>query len=925
MAYSYPEVKNFNGLFLQKNSFTVPDGALEQAKNVVIAKDGIVTKRRGFYEYYNPGVDTLNNVALYDRKLIAVLSDKIQSYTDIGVPTDPNKTGSASTFTGETVSLSGDRVSRFAQSNKNLYFTTDNGVFKIESSTTGATSVQKAGTPPALDLTATVSNTTTGVFPGDSQVNYRVIFGKRDANDNLLLGAPSDFLALTNSKVTAVSWTRTSNVVTVTSTSHGLVVGQTIAVSGSSGGTPEVDAGDYAIVSTPTADTFTFAHTGADDGSGNTLDYSPTVEVSLEFSVPSEINAVSQGYFYQIYRTEASGSETSDAGTTYKFVDEIAVSGTDISNGFATYDDVINEVLLGAELYTNPNSREGELQANDRPPLVDDIEFYKNHLIYAKATTRHSISLDLIDNGSLSNGDIVEVHVGATQRDYTATTGVPGANEFKISTSTSVGASLRETAQNLVKAINRDSSSLIYARYISSPVGDVPGRMRFQAKGFGDPIKLAVTSGGGDAFSPTLTTDKEDNVSDNEDKPNTIFVSKIQEPEAVPLLNSLNIGRANAAILAIRSLRDSLIVLKEDGVYRVTGDTFNAFSATPLDTTVVCRAPSSVKVLNNQVIFLSNQGVCLVTESSVQIISRTIEDVIQPILSKDDLDTNTSAVAYESERLYLLSTLGLNETTNTVVYAYNILNDTWTTWDTLFTQAVVGPSDTLYMVTTQDVIARERKQQTLVDYTGQNYSTTVNSVASDSLSANITSASAVPEKGDVLVKDNVFTRIASVTGSGPAYDVTFQSITNLEAADTPILYSKYDSTWKLAPFHGGMVGRMKQFAQMQMHFKNSAPSRLEIAFQGYTFGGSSEVEWSNPLQFDGWGLFPWGFLPWGQEDGVNLSEQTKASGVCRVYVPRFAQRTTFLQPVVEHKAAGEQINLQAVTFAVRPYQERVSR
>jgi hypothetical protein len=118
---------------------------------------------------------------------------------------------------------------------------------------------------------------------------------------------------------------------------------------------------------------------------------------------------------------------------------------------------------------------------------------------------------------------------------------------------------------------------------------------------------------------------------------------------------------------------------------------------------------------------------------------------------------------------------------------------------------------------------------------------------------------------------------------------------------------------------------MKQYAQMQLHFKNNAPTRLSVSFSSYSYGGSEEVDWVNILSFAGWGQFPWGFLAWGQEDGINLTQFTQPSPVCRVYIPKFAQRSTFIQPIIEHRVGGEQINLQAMTFAVRPYLERVSR
>lgn len=52
MAYSYPEIRTFSGLFLQQNSFDVPDGAMEVAENVVIQNDNQISKLFGFYTYY---------------------------------------------------------------------------------------------------------------------------------------------------------------------------------------------------------------------------------------------------------------------------------------------------------------------------------------------------------------------------------------------------------------------------------------------------------------------------------------------------------------------------------------------------------------------------------------------------------------------------------------------------------------------------------------------------------------------------------------------------------------------------------------------------------------------------------------------------------------------------------------------------------
>jgi hypothetical protein len=490
---------------------------------------------------------------------------------------------------------------------------------------------------------------------------------------------------------------------------------------------------------------------------------------------------------------------------------------------------------------------------------------------------------------------------------------------------------LQETAQAIVKAINRDPSSLIYAQYVSG-ANDIPGKMRFQAKGFTAAMYLrANTTTAGGAFSPTLPASFAAGTqvySRNDSLPHVFFSSKQNEPEAVPLVNSFTVGAKNKSIVRVHALRDSLIILKEDGVYRVTGDNTSNFNVTLLDSTVQILASSSSDVLNNQVVFLSNQGVCLVTESSVQIISRKIEDVIQPILGQSGLSGQTGGVSYESERLYLITTTDPNSTTATKTYAYNTLTDSWTTWTPLFKQAVIGPGDVLYLISTDNEILKERKKQTRIDFCEQNYPVTVGSVSVDTMSCQLTMPSGVvPQEGDVVVKSSVINSISDtpILVSANVYSVEFSRGSNLINADTPILYSRYESIIKTSPFHAGLVGRSKQFAQMQIHARDNSVSKLLITFVGNTYGSSEEIEWTAPSPSGGWGQFPWGFVPWGQTSAINLTQGTTPAPIVRVWIPKFQSRNTFIQPYIVHREASEALNFQALTFSVRAYSERVTR
>lgn len=1004
MPYQYPEIKKFLGLFLQKNSFTVPEGAMETALNIIINDDDVINKVRGRYKYFTPNSGTLNNLFLYEQKLLAIFNNKISYFTDTG--SAPNITGTESVLSGETVLVTAPRKSRSTQESGNLYFTTENGVLKLDAYNS---KIYPTGAPSALDLTATFDSAN-GIFPGDSSVAYRILFGRRDANDNLILGAPSDTLVLSNVKQEGVTWSRTTNVVTVSfGVGHNIVTGMTIEVTASTGATP-VAAGNY-LITGYTATTFTFAETAAN--SSGDLDYIVARQPILEFSVPTQISTTADNYFYQIYRTSFTSSANVSPVPDFRLVEEILLTSAQITSGTVFYTDFVEDTLVSsaAELYTNPNSQEGELQANSQPPKCQDLTEFKNYVIYSNCITRHLLTISVVAPGDLASGDFVETKVDATTRRYVARTGVGNstvtsdsgsiagttvtvnylahgfstgytifvsnakgtgtlpsgfytltgatANSFTFvvsvapltltsldfqgdtdgtnsifqldNTNSSVAAQLRNTAKGLVKAINRDASSLIYARYTSA-LTDTPGQILLSAKGFTGQIFLrANTTTAGGAFAPPLPNSFAAGTqvfSRNDQRPNSSFFSKLSEPEAVPLANEFLAGPKNEAILRVFALRDSVIYITEGGIYRGTGDGPFNFTVTALDTTIKPIAGDSAYLLNNQVFVLSNQGVCAVSESSVQILSRKVENIFEPIVGSPNISTATCAVAYESDRSYRISTLEPNVDTKNKTFLYNVLNDTWTESDKLFDAAIVGPSDTMFS-TTGNVIYKERKNGNRLDYCDQNFSVTVASVSADKLSATISSPSTVPAIGDIIVKNNVFSRIKSVAGSSPTYTVEFYRQTNLVAADAPQIYKAYTSIVKMSPFHAGAVGRAKQFAQLQLHTRSAQITRLRILFTGPVFGGSEEVSWTigevGSITQGGWGEIPWGFFPWGLEDGINTIYKTEPAPIIRIYVPRFQQRSTYIQAYFEHSDAGETMDIQALSWAVRGYGERVTK
>lgn len=178
---------DFKGLYTYANPLSqVPPGACTIAQNLVGDRPGIGETRRGF-EFYG---DTLPSGAVkafdYVTRLLFYCSGGELVY-------DSDGAGTWTTYSGTYSPPSGGFLNS-TQSNGNFYFTTNNGVYKI-AGLTGTP--QLAGVPEGLDVTLAVNGTGTAV-PTNSQVAYALVWGYLDANNNLILGAPTQWAFYTN-------------------------------------------------------------------------------------------------------------------------------------------------------------------------------------------------------------------------------------------------------------------------------------------------------------------------------------------------------------------------------------------------------------------------------------------------------------------------------------------------------------------------------------------------------------------------------------------------------------------------------------------------------------------------------------------------------------------------------------------------------
>jgi hypothetical protein len=249
-------------------------------------------------------------------------------------------------------------------------------------------------------------------------------------------------------------------------------------------------------------------------------------------------------------------------------------------------------------------------------------------------------------------------------------------------------------------------------------------------------------------------------VSDNEETPNRVFYSKLGQPEAVPLVNYIDIGPKDQEVKRILALRDSLFVLKEDGVYIITGTTAPNFSARLLDGSSAITAPDTAMVLNNKIYCLTDDGIVSISESGVEVVSRFIENKIFDIANvRHPYKTLSFGVSYDKDRAYLIWMP--SKTTDTVAtqcYRYNIFTQTWTRWTLSATCGIVNNAqEKMYLGSgNSNYIFEERKNGDRTDYADISLVKSINNAAISGTTIELSNVVGVAV-GDVLVQSQTVT------------------------------------------------------------------------------------------------------------------------------------------------------------------------
>lgn len=657
-----------------------------------------------------------------------------------------------------------------------------------------------------------------------------------------------------------------------------------------------------------------------------------TRNVNVTFTIP---NNVTTTMAYNIYRSVVSASAATDPSDELQLVLTGNVTPTDITNRFFTVLDAVPESELGAALYTN-SGQQGISQANNIPPLANDVCFFFGYVIYGAATTQQKFLLSLLSAEptlGIQVGDTFTVKTGTTTEIYTgAVAENVAAKEFEVFTGGDPGSDILSTKESLIRVINR-ASVLVYAydATTNSNAASLPGDFFLQEQNISR-IPFGVASSRSTCWSPALTVTPSDNPSLAGGGLGMGFCSKFQQPESVPVANTINVGNPSFEWLRCLPLRNSVIVLKADGCFQLTGSVF-PFTVTTLDLGTILVAPESATVMSNQVFAYTNQGAVAITETGPGIISRPIENLLQVISSylHPNFQRETFGTSYETDRKWLMSTISTKDDFSniTISYVYDTITQTWTTYEYPINIWDMFESPTehrLYVASgdsTYPFLFQERKTFTTVDFADIELPITIVSFSGKTITVDSTTNATVgwtlaqfdpegPDAAALILNKSVITEIVDGT------HLTVADLVTWDLSGSPVITRTEQPipiSVAFAPIIGGVTGQegnpgiVKFFQEIQAFFQ-------QLDFDAITFRFSSDLNAaSQPIRLipgaatRGWGSDGWGNGPWGGGPAIAQS--------LRTYIPLGARRAHWLNIELELSQALTQFTFAGLVLTYR--------
>jgi hypothetical protein len=954
------------GLFTSPNNVSaVPVGALSEADNVVIDRPDIVESRRGQTQYGEPldiGEGIVDKLFSFNNRLIVNYNNHL-AY-------DSNNQGLWVEYDGIYEPANENYLMRSVESNRNFYFNDSNGVQKIDDVTQNP---RPAGMPEALGGRATLTGTG-GFLLANSAVAYRMIWSQQDANNNLVRGAPSSRLIVRNATPDNVDVSLSFTIPDGITVNDQYSIYRSFATINAA---DEPTDNLFLVVSlSPTgpeiaAKTFTFVDITPADLLNETLYTSPSQQgiANANFQPPlcTDMDLFKGSVWYanttQKQRKVLTLTTAGLPNFGFTTISTVKVNSTTTLNGMVSTtnlhvgmgvfgtgiqaDTEITEIISSSSVrISKPATSTGFSATIFRDYIsVDGVKFY------ASSTNTPASNLFRLEDGYTPGINI----------DITANNLVDTIN--RSPTNSSVYAYYRSDSTNLpgrMEFISRGFSGGIFEIYSSAdPATFVPNLGNPQlilniATNNPPVINVRTTAGlntgdivtiSGSNSTPSIDGDwtvtvnnaiqftlsspfidvtgagnagtwiiKNKIVFSSADvNQNRVYVSKNQEPEAVPLYSYFDIGSANNPIDRVMALRDGIFFFKKDGIFRISGNSFANWEVSTIDSTVQLVSPETAVPLNNLIHCYTNQGACTVSGSGVEIISIPIEKDLLKLLSEEytNLRNASFGVAYESSRQYMLFTVDNTfDGYATQAYLFNYITNTWTRWVMDRTCGIVN-NNKLYMARLDGQILVERKSLTNSDYVDEQYEVEITDVISTT-QLELADASNV-EAGMSLVQGTE-TADSFIISSVDGNIITLEEegfFVEGEAVVYMPIYNKI--TW--CPEDADNAGYMKQFSEFTLDFRDTSFTEMQASVSNEIVSQPEAWDIVNTTTELGWGEFNWGEVPWGGLAGANQI------GI-RTYVPVMMQRCRKMNVTLELNKAFSGFALQGISLIWYPMDSR---
>lgn len=689
----------------------VPPGAMREADNLVFQRPGIAETRKGFEATTGayPTASTPRSITTYQGYIIAwFANDVLARYQLPGGPW----TAYSGTYSAP---YSQGRV-HWMEVNGVLYFTAAAGVYRLDSPT-GTPAL--AGVPAATVTTASLTGAS-GFLADGYGVAYRTLWGRYDGNDILLRGEPTSRVVVVNAAGASRNVTLRNYIPGGVDANHFLQIHRTGQVLAS------IDPGDemaqvYEVF--PTALDITNGYIDVIDQTPDSL-RGPEIYTlaSLPNAQPPVASDIVEFHGHAVavraVRPHAMtvtllGVAASSSAPGLFGKEGLVIDGVTYSGG-------ASEIIGGIQFKLETTLT----------PAQNVAETAKSLARVVSLNTGGAIDADYIGDDSGIVGQVLLRRRNAGAAQFTVRSSGPSGTFVPAMRSASGGSLTR--AANVVTfnappfirhglSVGQQVVLVASDDTINFPLGTKTVTSITNAWDF------TYAETGADGTTPTgiIETLYDEGMSTQlGDTQTAIAYSKQDEPDSMPVANTINIGAPGVAVLRAIKVGGSLYVLKEGdgGLWRLSGQDPDQWVVQPWDETVRFVAREAVAVGGGAAFALTNDGVVRWTENGKpEAVSLAINNVLRDLVQQaPDAVAATAWMSTNDARQELYLGLPSNNASTyaTQLYVYNWLTNAWGRWTVASYTGHVSPYDgRLYLSPpTDDQLWRQRGAASTADY-----------------------------------------------------------------------------------------------------------------------------------------------------------------------------------------------------------------